>query len=149
MPRSTRSHACSATSARCAGSCSAISAAATGKNPRGMSLLVVFFLIFVVMAAMSSSAARRRRRREEERRLREEELMRQGGGAPQSPFGGSPLGMLFDSLFTGAGGWSRGYTLDPETGRWVEVTPQTIEQPEAAAAEPEPEPADDASREER
>src|SRR5215218_1100029 len=116
-----------------------------------VSLLVVFFLIFVVMAVMSS--ARRRRRLEEERRRREAELLRQGegGGSPPSPFGGSPFGLLSDNLFSGAGGWSRGYTLDPETGRWVEVTDYDRPEPEAqpSAAEPARAPGDDATREER
>src|SRR5829696_7165785 len=98
------------------------------------------------MAVMSSASARRRRRLEEERRRREAELLREGG-SPSSPFGGSPFGMLFDSLFSGAGGWSRGYTLDPETGRWVEVT--GYDRAEEQERAPEPEPADDATRDER
>src|SRR5215208_6480040 len=98
------------------------------------------------MAVMSSASTRRRRRLEEERTRREAELVREGG-SPPPPFGGSPFGMLFDSLFSGAGGWSRGYTLDPETGRWVEVT--GFDRPEEQAPAREPEPADDATREER
>ena len=50
-------------------------------------------------------------------------------------------------MFSGAGGWSRGYTLDPETGRWVEVT--GFGRPEEQAPAPEPAPADGATREER
>jgi transitional endoplasmic reticulum ATPase len=114
-----------------------------------VSLLVVFFLIFVVMAVMSNAAARRRRRQEEERRRREAELIGRGGGAPPSPFGGTPFGMLFDGLFSGAGGWSRGYTLDPQTGRWVEVTDYDQPTATATASDTEPPAADDATREER
>src|SRR5215218_6229809 len=107
---------------------------------------MLVFLIVIVLTLVSSASSRRRRRLEEERGRREAELLR-SGGVPVSPFGATPFGMLFDSLFSGAGGWSRGYTLDPETGRGVEVT--GYDRPEEQEEEPAPEPADDATREER
>jgi transitional endoplasmic reticulum ATPase len=103
-----------------------------------LTLLLVFVLL---MLAMSITRANRRRRRmiEEERRRQAELARRSPGaaGAPPSPFGSMPFGSLFEHLLTGPGSWSRALELDPETGRWVDVTDrQPPPQEQSAAEEP-------------
>ena len=95
-----------------------------------MEILLLVLLLFALPAILGGFSARRKRRQEEEWRRREEEERRrrgaQGeGGAPAefSPFGMLPFGGLLDHLLSGPGTWTRAYELDPETGRWIEVSP--------------------------
>jgi transitional endoplasmic reticulum ATPase len=110
-----------------------------------LSLLVFAVVIVVVLSLLGRLAARRRRAlAEEERRTMEAETGRDPN-APPDPFGGAspfemmPFGGLFEHLLSGPG--VRSYTLDPETGRWVDVTDR---QPD-----PEPEPASEPGRPEK
>jgi transitional endoplasmic reticulum ATPase len=105
-----------------------------------MITLAVLLVVVLLMLALSVGRANRRRRRmvEEERR-RQAELAQRSHRAtvpPQSPFGDMPFGSLFEQLLTGPGAWSRALEIDPETGRWVDVTdrqpphePPTVEEP--------------------
>ena len=104
-----------------------------------LTLLLILFVVFV-LASMVSAAARRRRRRYEEEQRR---ALENGGGI--SPFGASPFGSILEHLFS-QGGFARSYTLDPETGEWVEITNEQPPEPEPEAApkpEPEPQPGGD------
>ena len=102
-----------------------------------MEILVLVGIVLIAASVLGrmGSAARRRREAEEEgrRRLEEERRARGGDDAPVSPFGMFPFGRLFEQLMMGPG--VRSYTIDPETGEWVEVTddypePVPEEQPE-------------------
>jgi transitional endoplasmic reticulum ATPase len=87
-----------------------------------MGFLVLMVLVFLLLAYVSGRAARRRAR--EAQRLAAEEAQHRdeaGASEPASPFAGTPLGSLFDAMFSG-GGFARSYTVDPATGRWVEIT---------------------------
>src|ERR671933_1357089 len=80
-------------------------------------LLLLLFLMFVFMGAVSRSMSRRRRLIEDEQR--EAALRAPDRGANgQAPFP-SPFDLLFGGML---GGGVRSYELDPETGRWAEVT---------------------------
>src|SRR5919199_18899 len=46
---------------------------------------------------------------------------RRGDDEELSPFGASPLGSLLEHMMSGSG-WSRSYTYDPATGRWIDVS---------------------------
>ena len=90
-------------------------------------LILVGLVLFVFSVAGSISNARRRRREEEERlRIEEERRRRRDRGEPEdpwdgaSPFAGMPFGRLFEHLIRSSGVHS--YTIDPETGEWVEIT---------------------------
>jgi transitional endoplasmic reticulum ATPase len=98
-----------------------------------LGLLLLLFLVFMILGALGRASARRRRMFEEEERRAAEEAQRSHGsdGPPDDPFAGSPMGMLFDHLFSGMG--ARSYTYDARTGRWVDVS---NEEPEAPAPEP-------------
>jgi len=98
-------------------------------------ILLLFFLILIVSGVIGS--IRRARRMREEQARYQEELQRQAQDpdAPQDPFAGSPFGGLFDALFSGTG-MSRSYTLDPETGQWVDISEVQPEQEPEAEAEP-------------
>jgi transitional endoplasmic reticulum ATPase len=101
-----------------------------------LGLLLLVFLVFVLFGALGRASARRRRMFEEEERRQDEAASRSRGGdepGPADPFAGSPIGMLFEHLFSGAG--ARSYTYDERTGRWVDVSD--------VQPEPEPEPAHD------
>jgi transitional endoplasmic reticulum ATPase len=99
-------------------------------------LLLLLFGIMMV-ASVVGSIRRARRIREEERRFEEEARRRaQDPDAPPDPFGGSPFGSLFETLFSG--GMARSYTYDPETGQWVDISD--------VQPEPEPEPAANGGR---
>jgi transitional endoplasmic reticulum ATPase len=96
-----------------------------------LTLLFLLFVLFVIASAVSAASRRRRRAYEEEQRR----AMESGGGGV-SPFGASPFGSMLEQLFS-QGGLARSYTIDPETGEWVEITD---EQPRESEPEPEPEP---------
>jgi len=104
-----------------------------------LGLLLIIFIVFVFVTTLARASARRRREAEAEllRRQQEEERRREAGLEPEddvSPFGGSPLGMLFDAMFSGPGMHS--YEYDPQSGRWVDVSDR---RPEPLPTEPEPE----------
>ena len=104
-----------------------------------MELLLLAFAVLAVMA-LAGRAARRRARRAAERRAELEQAYERGEVDPASvaPFGLFPFGGIFEELLK-AQGMTRSYTLDPETGEWVEITddvPEHLPEPE-----PEPEPA--------
>src|SRR5215210_5502091 len=84
----------------------------------------------MIVASVVGSIRRARRMREEQARYEEEMRRREESGEPpESPFGGSPFGPLFDTLFSGAG--MRSYQYDPQTGEWVDMTeiePEPVEQ---------------------
>ncbi|HEV3479859.1 MAG TPA: AAA family ATPase, partial [Gaiellaceae bacterium] len=101
---------------------------------------LLFFLILAV-SGIVGSIRRARRMREEQRRLEEEARRRaEDPDAPPDPFSGMPFGGLFETLFSGPGTWSKSYTYDYETGRWVDISDQRPEPdpevPETAADEP-------------
>src|SRR5436305_8529895 len=88
--------------------------------------------------------SRRRRMIEDEQR---EAMQRMGNGAGNgaggaaSPFAASPFDLLFGG---GMFGGVRSYELDPQTGRWVEVTderPVPAQEPSPAESEAEEPPA--------
>jgi transitional endoplasmic reticulum ATPase len=103
-------------------------------------LLAIAF--FVVLAAMLRASLRRRQQLmyEDERRRQEELAQQHSAGADEngagSPFPLSPFGMLFEHLLTGPG--MRSYTLDPETGRWIDITDERPEPAPPARTEREP-----------
>ena len=83
-------------------------------------MLTLLFLV-VFLLVVSSLVSRAMRRGVERRRREQQELLRrmeEDGAA--SPFAGSPLGPLFESLLFGTGAQS--YEYDPRTGEWVEIT---------------------------
>ena len=97
-----------------------------------LSLLILLFLILLMLSIMSRLARRRRRIQEERERIAAAESGSDGPpGDGMSPFSMMPFGGLFEQMMTGGGGWSRSYTYDAETGRWVDVTGQEHE-PEPA-----------------
>src|SRR5919205_2705580 len=73
-----------------------------------LALLVFLVVMLFVFGAIARASGRRRRA------ALEEEERRQDGSFPVSP-----LDLLFGGML---GGGVRSYELDPETGRWVEVT---------------------------
>jgi transitional endoplasmic reticulum ATPase len=82
-------------------------------------LTLLFLVVFLLV--VSSLVSRAMRRGVERRRREQQELLRrmeEDGAA--SPFAGSPLGPLFESLLFGTGAQS--YEYDPRTGAWVEIT---------------------------
>jgi transitional endoplasmic reticulum ATPase len=82
-------------------------------------LTLLFLVVFLLV--VSSLVSRAMRRGVERRRREQQELLRrmeEDGAA--SPFAGSPLGPLFESLLFGTGAQS--YEYDPRTGEWVEIT---------------------------
>jgi transitional endoplasmic reticulum ATPase len=89
-------------------------------------------LFFLIVAFALQRAARRRAL--EAQRAAEEEARRRAetGEAPSSPFAGTPFGPLFDTLFSGAGGPARSYTIDPVTGEWIEISDRDSMLDEAA-----------------
>jgi transitional endoplasmic reticulum ATPase len=83
-------------------------------------LIFLFFLILII-GSVVGSIRRARRMREEQARYEEEMRRRSESGEPtEPPFGGSPFGPLFDTLFSGAG--MRSYRYDPQTGEWVDMS---------------------------
>jgi transitional endoplasmic reticulum ATPase len=99
-------------------------------------LLVLFVLFFLFMSAVSRSMSRRRRMVEEEQREAARRAADDGGNGAEAAFGPSPFDLLFGGMF---GGGARSYELDPETGRWVEVTDHRPAPADGRAqAEPEP-----------
>jgi transitional endoplasmic reticulum ATPase len=104
-------------------------------------LILVGLVLVVASVAGSISNSRRRRREEEERRRIEAERRSRGdSGEPEdpwggmSPFAGLPFGRLLEQLMLGSG--ARSYTLDPETGEWVEITDEAPESEPVAAEQP-------------
>ncbi len=96
-----------------------------------MEILILVFGIMMV-ASVVGSIRRAKRMREAQQQMMEEEMRRAESGEPAgSPFGGSPFGPLFDTLFSGAG--MRSYEVDPQTGQWVDISQREPEMP------PEPE----------
>ena len=104
-----------------------------------MEILLLFFLILVISGVIGS-IRRARRLREEQERYEEEARQRvQDPDAPPDPFAGSPIGGLFETLFSGPGTWSKSYTFDSETGQWVDISGQHPEpEPEADEADGAP-----------
>jgi transitional endoplasmic reticulum ATPase len=105
-------------------------------------LPLLFLLVLVVVATSASRAARRRRELAEYER--QAALQQDGNGGAVSPFAGMPTRGQLEQLFQP--GLARSYTIDPETGQWVEISDQQPEPP------PDPEPAvegQDVSRAER
>jgi transitional endoplasmic reticulum ATPase len=106
--------------------------------------LVLLVLFFLFVSAISRSMSRRRRMIEDEQReamQRTRDASGNGAGTPASPFGPSPFDLLFGG---GMFGGVRSYELDPETGRWVEVTdeqPAPAQEPSPAEAKAEEPPA--------
>jgi transitional endoplasmic reticulum ATPase len=107
-----------------------------------LSLLVLGFVILVVISLLGRAAARRRRALAEEERRELEAASRRDPDGSADPFAGGaspfelmPFGGLFEHLLSGPG--ARSYTLDPETGRWVDVTDVQPEPDAVAAAEGE------------
>ncbi len=111
-------------------------------------LLIILGAFLILMAITGGMGRRARRRRIEEERERErralEEAMRRdraggggtGGPGATSPFGGFPLGDLFEQLMSGRGGFARSMAYDPQTGEWVDVSEQRPrEEPPAGAGE--------------
>jgi len=107
----------------------------TEGDEAGVELLLLLFVIFVVFA-LAGRAARNRRERAAERHAEFARAVERGDVDPAavSPFGMFPFGGVLEELMRSQG-MSRSYTIDPETGEWVEITEQ---QPEPL---PEPEPA--------
>src|SRR5689334_8448415 len=97
-------------------------------------MLLLPLLVLVVFAFVAMSLARRAalRRAEYEEELAREAAergpSRAGGDDPPPPLGMSPLGSLLEQMMSGPA-WGRSYEVDPETGRWVDVTER---QPEPA-----------------
>jgi transitional endoplasmic reticulum ATPase len=81
-------------------------------------LLALFFLTFVLLGALARASARRHRAMIEEDERQAAARRAPGADFPDPPFV-SPLDLLFGGML---GGGVRSYELDPETGRWVEVT---------------------------
>jgi transitional endoplasmic reticulum ATPase len=79
-------------------------------------ILLPFLVLFIVMMLLMSAARRAARRRLEDQLAYEEEEQRRRGGMPPPV---SPFGAILDHLVTGA---TRSYEVDPETGRWVDVS---------------------------
>jgi transitional endoplasmic reticulum ATPase len=95
-----------------------------------MEILLLIFVVVIAVSAIGSIRRAKRMREEEERRRAEAMRRAESGEPPASPFEGSPLGPLFDTLFSGAG--MRSYRYDPQTGEWVdmsEVEPEIPEEP--------------------
>ena len=103
-----------------------------------LTLVLLFIVVLIVVSLVSrmARASRRHAREAEQRRLAE---LQQSGGEPVSPFSMFPFGGILDEMMRGME--TRSYTIDPETGEWVEMTE---EQP--PASEPEPVAAGSAAR---
>ena len=96
-----------------------------------MEILILFFGIMIV-ASVVGSIRRAKRMREAEQQMQAEAMRRaEAGEPPASPYGGSPFGPLFDTLFSGAG--MRSYEYDPQTGEWVDMSQVEPEVPQEAA----------------
>jgi transitional endoplasmic reticulum ATPase len=99
-------------------------------------VLLLFIFLFVILSLVSRSMRRRAERRAEEQRREYERAVAAGEIDPEavSPFGMLPFGGLLEELMR-AQGMSRSYTVDPETGEWVEITDTQapIREPEAQA----------------
>src|SRR3954452_4845383 len=103
-----------------------------------MATLVVLFLMMLLFFWLTGLAGRRARREAARREAEMEEERRSGdGGDGIDPFEGMPFGGLLGHMLGGAGGWSRSYTYDAETGRWVEISGQQPADPEEDQAEAE------------
>src|SRR5918994_6790648 len=120
--------------ARCAEKPS-FSRAGAGHQRQG-EVLLLFIFLFVILSLVSRSMRRRAERRAEEQRREYERAVAAGEIDPEavSPFGMLPFGGLLEELMR-AQGMSRSYTVDPETGEWVEITDTQapIREPEARA----------------
>src|SRR4051794_10347346 len=84
------------------------------------------------MSLVARGSARRRREAEAEllRQQEEDARRRREPGEPEpevSPFGGSPLGALFDAMLSGSR--TRSYEYDDDSGRWVDVPERRPEPP--------------------
>jgi transitional endoplasmic reticulum ATPase len=89
-------------------------------------LLLLLLLLVLPFVIMSRLAARRRRALDEERRraaaAREDDPGAERFGGGVTPFGMFPFGGLLEQMMLGPG--ARSFVLDPETGRWVDVSEQ-------------------------
>nr|MBA2296741.1 ATP-binding protein [Actinomycetota bacterium] len=112
-----------------------------------MEVLLLLFVLFALVSLVSR-AARRRAQRAAERQLEFERAVDSGEvetGAG-SPFAMFPFGGVLEELMRSQG-LSRSYTIDPETGEWVEITdqePEPLPEPERA-----PQPVEGASSSDR
>lgn len=97
-----------------------------------MELLLVALVFFGVIALIGRAARRRAERAAEQQAERERAVARgEVDPAALSPFGPFPFGGIFEELLRSQG-LTRSYTLDPETGQWVEITDEVPERlPEA------------------
>ncbi|MEJ7791414.1 MAG: AAA family ATPase [Gaiellaceae bacterium] len=106
-----------------------------------MELLLLAFIAFAVVALVGR-AARRRAERQAEQQAEFERAVERGDVDPAaaSPFGLFPFGGIFEELLK-AQGMARSYTIDPETGEWVEISdelPEPLPEPEdASSSEPQ------------
>ncbi len=102
-----------------------------------MELLLLAFVVFAVVALVGR-AARRRAERQAEQQAEVERAVERGDVDPAaaSPFGLFPFGGIFEELLK-AQGMTRSYTIDPETGEWVEISdelPEPLPEPEDASS---------------
>ena len=91
-----------------------------------MELLLLVLVVFALVA-LAGRSARRRAQLEARRREEYERAVATGQGEASSPFALTPFGGIFEELLK-AHGMTRSYTLDPETGEWVEITDEEPEQ---------------------
>ncbi len=96
-------------------------------------------LVFFALVSFAGRAMRRRAQRAAEQQQAEYERAVEAGQVEPgagSPFGLFPFGGMLEELMR-AQGMSRSYTIDPETGEWVEITDQEPEVPAEPGRTPE------------
>ncbi len=97
-------------------------------------MLTILIALGLILLLLMVSVARANRRQREVAEAREQEAAaaQERGEDPSlagSPFGMFPFGGLFGGMLSGPGAWSRSYTYDEETGRWVDVSDQDFAAP--------------------
>jgi len=97
-------------------------------------MLTILIALALILLLLMVSVARANRRQREVAEAREQEAAaaQERGEDPSlagSPFGMFPFGGLFGGMLSGPGAWSRSYTYDEETGRWVDVSDQDFAAP--------------------
>jgi transitional endoplasmic reticulum ATPase len=101
-------------------------------------LLLLLLVLFLIVSFVGRIARRRAQRAAEEQAAAYERAVERGEVEPGSvsPFGLFPFGGMLEELMR-AQGMSRSYTLDPETGEWVEITDEVPAPPPEPPAQEE------------
>ena len=103
-----------------------------------MEILLLLLVLFALVSFVGRAARRRAQRAAEQQQAEYERAVEAGEIEPDeiSPFGMLPFGGILEQLMRSQGVSS--YTIDPETGEWVEITeqvPEPLPEPESMPTE--------------